>query len=132
MLQMLGETSIFTLPGKVQLSQKYQNGVLCVNMNKHNFSYILELKFFFKNNCSTMIAGILIVLLLANSEMINLCREVCLIIIHRNTSHFLDISCCHKHQQQKKSKLKYENMYVHALYVCLYTFSSNKSYSNYV
>ena len=33
--------------------------------------------------------------------MIYLPKKVCLIIIHRNTTHILDMSCCHKHQQQK-------------------------------
>ena len=63
MLQLLRETAMFRLPGKVLLSQNYQNDVLRVNMNKHVSPHILELKFFFNNNCSTMIAGILVVLL---------------------------------------------------------------------
>ena len=63
MLQLLAETAMFILPGKVLLSQNYQNDVLRVNMNKHVSPHILELKFFFNNNCSTMIAGILVVLL---------------------------------------------------------------------
>ena len=32
--------------------------------------------------------------------MISLPKQVCLIIIHRNTTHILDMSYCHKYQQQ--------------------------------
>ena len=45
-------------------------------------------------------------------------KKVCLIIIHRKTTHLLDTSCCDKHQQQK-----YHNgnnkiyMYIHYIYV---------------
>ena len=28
-------------------------------------------------------------------------KQVCLIIAHTNTTHVLDMSCCHKHQQQR-------------------------------
>ena len=33
--------------------------------------------------------------------MIYLPKKVCLIIIHTNTIHILDSSCCHQHQQQR-------------------------------
>ena len=33
--------------------------------------------------------------------MIQFPRKVYLIIIHRKTTHILDMSCCHKHQQQR-------------------------------
>ena len=50
--------------------------------------------------------------------MIYLPKQVCLIIIHRNTTHILDTSCCHKHQQQR---YHYENtkicMFIHYMYV---------------
>ena len=60
---MLEETSIFTLPRKVPLWQKYQNDVLCGNMNMDVFFYIMKFKFFFKNTCPTMTAWILVGLL---------------------------------------------------------------------
>ena len=65
--------------------------------------YILKFKFFFNNTCSTMIAWIHIALLQTKSEMIYHPKQFLLIIIHSNTKQVLDISCCHKHQQQKKS-----------------------------
>ena len=33
--------------------------------------------------------------------MIYFPKQVCVIIIHRNTTHILDMSCCHKHHQQR-------------------------------
>ena len=45
--------------------------------------------------------------------MIYLPKQVCLTIIHRDTTYILDMSCCYKHQQQKKS-------YLHTLYACWY------------
>ena len=50
--------------------------------------------------------------------MISLPKQVCLIIIHRNTTHILDMSYCHKYQQQR-----YHNetnklcMFAHYIYV---------------
>ena len=38
---------------------------------------------------------------LSKSEIIYPTKKVCLIIIHRNTTHLLDMSCCLKHQQQR-------------------------------
>ena len=35
-------------------------------------------------------------------KMIYLPKQVCLIIIHRNTRNILNMSCCHKYQQQNK------------------------------
>ena len=55
---MLGESSIFTLPGKVPLWRKCQNDVLCGNVNVDVSRYILKFKFFFKNTCSTISAWI--------------------------------------------------------------------------
>ena len=55
---MFGETSIFSSRGKVPLWQKCQNDVLCGNMNMNVSPYILKFKFFFKNTCSAVIAGI--------------------------------------------------------------------------
>ena len=100
---MLGETSIFTLPGKVRLSQKCQNDVLCGNMNMDVFPYIMKFKLFLKNTCSTMTAWIHVGLLKSKGEMLYLSKQVRLVIIHRNTRYILDMSCRHKHQQQKKS-----------------------------
>ena len=48
LFQMLGDTYIFTLPGKVSLWQKFQNDVLFGNMNMDVSPYILKFKFFFK------------------------------------------------------------------------------------
>ena len=93
--QMLEETSIFTLPGKVPLWQRCQNNALCRNMNVDVSPYILKFKFFFKSTCSTMAAWIPVGLLPSKSEMIYLPKEVCLIIIHRNPTYILDMSCCY-------------------------------------
>ena len=49
LFQMLRETSIFTLPGKVPLWQKCQNDVLGGNMNWDVSPYTPKFKFFFKN-----------------------------------------------------------------------------------
>ena len=38
---------------------------------------------------------------LSKSEMICPTKKVCLIIIHRNTTHLLDMFCCLKYQQQR-------------------------------
>ena len=54
LFQMLGETSMFTLPGKVPVWQKCQNVVLSDNINLNFSPYILKFKLFFKNSCSTM------------------------------------------------------------------------------
>ena len=54
MFQMLGETSIFTWHGKVQLRQKCQTDVFCGNMNNDVPPYISKFKFFIKNTYSTM------------------------------------------------------------------------------
>ena len=98
---MLEETSIFTLAGKVSLRRKRQNDVLCGNLNKNVSPYILKFKFFFKNTCFTMATWIHVDLLQPKSEMIYPLKKVCLIIIHRNPTYILDMSCCHKHQQQR-------------------------------
>ena len=62
---------------------------------------LYRLKFFFKNTYSTMTARIHVALLWSKSKMIYFHKKVCLIIIHTNTIHILDMSCCHKHQQQR-------------------------------
>ena len=50
--------------------------------------------------------------------MIYLPKKVCLIIIHRNPTHILGLSSCHKHQQQRYHN---ENtkicMFIHYMYV---------------
>ena len=48
-----------------------------------------------------MTAWIHVGLLQPKSEMIYLPKKVCIIIIHTNATHILDMSCCHKHQQQR-------------------------------
>ena len=98
---------------------------------------LLKSKFFFKNTCSTIAAWIHVGLLYSKSEMIYLPKKVCLIIIHRNTTHLPDMSCCNKHQQDQQGIimkiLKYVcSHYMYTLYVCWYTFSSNKRHCNYV
>ena len=100
MFQMLGETSIFTFPGKVPLSQKCQNDILCGNVNMAVSLCILKLNFFFKNTCATMTAWNYAGLLQSKSEMIYLLKRVCLIIIHTDTTHILDMPCCYHHHQQ--------------------------------
>ena len=81
-------------------------------------AYIWKFKFFFKNTCSTVIAWIHVGLFWPKSEIIYLPQKVCLIIIHTNTTHILDMSCCHKHQQQRYHN---ENtkiyMFIHYIYV---------------
>ena len=48
-----------------------------------------------------MTAWIHLGLLLLKSQMIYLPKTLCPTIIHTNTTHILDMSCCHKHQQQR-------------------------------
>ena len=80
-------------------SRKSQNGVLCDNMNMDVSAYILKFKFF-KTIRSAMTVWIHVGHLWPKSEMIYLPKKVCLIIIYRNTTHLLDMSRCHKHQQK--------------------------------
>ena len=69
-----------------------------------------------------MIAWTHVGLLQSKSEMIYLPKKVYLIIIHRNTPHILDMSCCHKHQQQRyhhentKTCMFIQYMYVDILF----------------
>ena len=51
-----------------------------------------------------MTAWIHVGLLQSKNEMIYLPKKVCLNIIHRNTTHLLDMSCCNRHQQQSYHK----------------------------
>ena len=53
--------------------------------------YILKFKVFFKNTCSTITASVHVGLLQSKSEMIYPPKKVCLIIVHRNTTHILDM-----------------------------------------
>ena len=119
LFQMLGETSIFTLPDKVLLWQKCQNYVFCGSMNVNVSPYILKFKLFFKNTCSTTAAWNNVGQLWPESEMIYLPKKFCLIIINTNTTHILDMPCCHRHQQQRYHN---ENtkicMFMHYIYVC--------------
>ena len=43
MFQLLGESSVFTLPGKEPLRKKYQNDILCGNTNMDVSPYIFKL-----------------------------------------------------------------------------------------
>ena len=65
-----------------------------------------------------MTAWIHVGLLQSKSEMIYLPKQVRIIITHRNTTHILDMSCCHKHQQQR---YHHENtkigMFINYMYV---------------
>ena len=70
-------------------------------MNTDVSLYILKFRFFFKTICLTMTAWIHVGLLQSKSEMIYLPRKVSLITIHTKPTHILDMSCCHKHQQQR-------------------------------
>ena len=80
--------------------------------------YLLKVKFFFKNTCSTMTARIHVGLLKSKSEMIYFTKNISLIIIHTNTTHLLDMSCCHKHQQQRYHKENTKTcMFIHYMYV---------------
>ena len=63
LFQILGETSTFTLPGKVPLWQKCQHCALCSNMNVDVSYFILKFKFFFENICSIMTAWVQVCLL---------------------------------------------------------------------
>ena len=81
--------------------------------------YILKFKLFFKNTCSTTAAWNNVGQLWPESEMIYLPKKFCLIIINTNTTHILDMPCCHRHQQQRYHN---ENtkicMFMHYIYVC--------------
>ena len=61
--------------------------------------------------------------------MIYIPKKVYLIIIHANTTHILDMSCCHQHQQQRYHN---ENtkmcMFIHYIYVDI-LFSLRKAIS---
>ena len=95
-----------------------QKHVSCGNMNMDISPYILKFKFFFKDTCSTMTVWIHVGLLKSKNKIIYLPKKVCLIIIHRNTTHLLDMSCRHKHQQQRYHN---ENnkicLFIHYIYV---------------
>ena len=113
LFQMLGESSLFTLP----LWQKYQNDVLCgsVNMDVSPLTY-WNLNSFSKIIVLQWLLGFMLVYF--SQKVKRLPKKVCLIIIHRNTTHILDMSCCHKHQQQK---YHHENtkicLFIHYTYV---------------
>ena len=105
LLQMLGKTSILPLLRSVSFwqnfsnpptQQKCQNEVLCGNMNIKFYPYILKVKFFFKiylfhNDWFGLCLSIVIIKF---ADVLS--QNVCLITIHRNKTHLLNISCCHK------------------------------------
>ena len=129
---MLGETSIFTLPCKVPLWQNCQNDVLCGNMNMDVSHYISRYKFFFRNTCSAMTAWNYVCLSQPKSEIKYLPNKTCVIIIHTNTIHILDMPCYHQDQQQR---YRNENtkiyMFIHYMYVDM-LLSLTKGHFNYV
>ena len=99
---MLGQISLFTLPGEVALWQKYQNK-LFVAMWIWMFPltyWILNFSFLFYVDC------------------LNSCWSIVVKKCHRNTTHILDMSCCHKYQQQRHH---HENtkicVFIHYIYV---------------
>ena len=95
---MLRETSIFTLPGKVPLwlskccfVWQYEYTCLCL----HIYIWILPLKYLFYNDFLDSCWSIVV------KKWNDIRSQKSLSIIHRNTTHLLDIDCCHKHQQQR-------------------------------
>ena len=81
LFQMLGETTTFTLPGKVPLGQKCQNDVLCGNTNMDVSPYILKFwillqKYLFYNDCLESCWSIVV-----KKWNYMPSKEVCLIII---------------------------------------------------
>ena len=87
-------------------------------MNMSVSPYILKLKFFFKNTFSTMTAEIHVNLFYSKNQMIYLSKKACLVIILRSTTHPLDMSCCHKHQQQRyHNEITKIFMFIHYTYV---------------
>ena len=81
--------------------------------------YILKFKFFFKNTCSAVIARIHVRLLQSKREMIYFPNKFSLIFIHTNLTHILDMSCFHKHQQEKYQNEKQNKicMFIHYMYI---------------
>ena len=112
---MLGETSIFTCPGKVPFRQKCQNDVFCGNMNNDVPPYISKFKFFIKNTYSTMTTCNHVGLVQSKSEMIYFPKKVFLIIIHKSTTHILDMSHCQQHQQKS---FRNENTKIYMFIFC--------------
>ena len=101
LFQVLEETYIFILVDKVPLWQKCQNDVLCGNMN-------MDVSPTYWNLNSSLIILVLrwllgFILLYCRQKLKYHPKQFWLIIIHNNTTQILDMSCCHKHQQQKKS-----------------------------
>ena len=70
---------------------------------------------------STMTALIPVGLLQSKSEIIYFPKKFYLIIIHANATHILDVSCCHKHEEQRYHN---ENtkiyMFIHYMYVDIF------------
>ena len=64
-------------------------------MNVDVSPYILKFKFFLKNTCSIMTTWIHAGLLQPKGEMTYFPKKVYLIIVHRNTTHLPEMSCCH-------------------------------------
>ena len=73
---------IYTARPSLTFTKKYQNYVLCSNMDMDWSPYILKFKFFCKDTCSTTTAWIHVDLLWSKIEMIYLPKQVSLIIIY--------------------------------------------------
>ena len=70
-------------------------------------------KYLFYNDCLDSCWSTVV-----KSEMIYLLKKVCIIIIHTNTIQILDVSCCHKHQQQRYHNENTKTcMFIHYMYV---------------
>ena len=79
---------------------------------------ILLQKYLFYNDCLDSCWSTVV-----KSEMTYLLKKVCIIIIHTNITQILDMSCYHKHQQQRYHNENTKTcMFIHY----------NKSHSNYV
>ena len=103
-VQILEETSIFTLLCNVSFwqnfsnpptYQKCQNDVLCGNVNIKFYPYTFKLKSFFKkylfyNDC---LGSCLSIVIIKFTDVPS--QKVSLITLHSNKPHLLNISCYH-------------------------------------
>ena len=77
---------------------------------------ILLQKYQFYNDCLDSCSSTAV-----KSETIYLPKKVCIIIIHANTTHILDMSSCHKHQQQRYHNENSKTcMFIHYMYVDIF------------
>ena len=90
---MLGETSIIYIAKMMFCVVLYVLRFACLPLTYWNLSSskILVLQW---------LLGLKLVYCVKKKKVIYLPKKVCLIIIDTNTTHILDMSCCHKHQQR--------------------------------